>query len=461
MKHLKTLQRATRRAALPAVSVMLALALAFAAPPADAALTLEEAVAMAQRNDPWLQASAWREEALSAQAVAAGALPDPTVEMGFANLPTDTFDFDQEAMTQFKVGIAQTFPRGDTRALSQRRLDVLAEQFPHQREERRARLAVDVTVTWLEAYRARRSIGLIEQDRELFEQLVDVARSSYASALGRTRQQDLVRAQLELTRLEDRLAVLHQRLETAQARLREWLWPAGAPGQWAETGSISTGPGIELPALRLRHADLFREGQSPAPQRIAPLLDKHPAIQGLDSKIEAGAVEVKLARQKYRPQWKVNASYGYRDGNPTDGPDRPDFFSVGVGFDLPLFTSRLQDREVQSAIAGAEALRTDKMLALRSLLAGFEAEYSRLQRLDQRLQLYQTRLLREMEAQAEASLNAYTSDDGDFAEVVRSRIAELNARIEALDIETERLQTIARLNYFFAGADSAAQGETS
>ena len=457
MKQLKNSQRAPWCAALPAAPVMLALALA--ATPA-AALDLQEAVALAQRNDPWLQASAWREEAMSAQAVAAGALPDPTVEMGFANLPTDTFDFDQEAMTQFKVGVAQSFPRGDTRALSQRRLDVLAEQFPHQREERRARLAVDVTVTWLEAYRARRSISLIEQDRELFEQLVDVAQSSYASAMGRTRQQDLVRAQLEVTRLEDRLAVLHQRLETAQARLREWLWPSGDPGGWAAAGSISsTGP--ELPALQLRHPELFAEGEALAPRRLAPLLDQHPVIQGLDSKIEAGSVEVQLARQKYRPQWKVNASYGYREGNPHDGPDRPDFFSIGVGFDLPLFTSNLQDREVQSAIAGTEALRTDRTLALRALLAGFEAEYARLQRLDQRRALYQTRLLREMEAQAEASLSAYTSDDGDFAEVVRSRIAELNARIEALDIDTERLQTIARLNYFFAGSDPVAQGETS
>ena len=45
---------------------------------------------------------------------------------------------------------------------------------------------------------------------------------------------------------------------------------------------------------------------------------------------------------------------------------------------------------------------------------------------------------------------AYTNDDGDFSEVVRARIAELNARVEALDIEIDRLQTISQLNYFFA-----------
>jgi outer membrane protein TolC len=226
-------------------------------------------------------------------------------------------------------------------------------------------------------------------------------------------------------------------------------------------GSISPERVADSPVVELRHADLFRDQQPVPLQRIAQLLDNHPVMLALDSKIAAGAVEVKLAEQKYRPQWKVNASYGYREGGPMGGPDRPDFFSIGVGFDLPLFTSRRQDQEVQSAIAGTEALRTDKMLALRALLAGFETEHSRLQRLDQRRQLYQTRLLREMEAQAEASLSAYTNDDGDFAEVVRSRIAELNARIEALDIEIARLQTIARLNYFFAGSDTTAQGEPS
>ena len=62
---------------------------------------------------------------------------------------------------------------------------------------------------------------------------------------------------------------------------------------------------------------------------------------------------------------------------------------------------------------------------------------------------------------AEASLSAYTRDDGDFAEVVRARIAELNARIEALDIDIARLQTITQLNYFFATSAAEAPGEPS
>ena len=56
-----------------------------------------------------------------------------------------------------------------------------------------------------------------------------------------------------------------------------------------------------------------------------------------------------------------------------------------------------------------------------------------------------------MTDQAEASLSAYTHDDGDFAEVVRARIAELNARIDALNISIDIQKAVAQLNYFYAG----------
>lgn len=432
---------------------------------ASAALTLAEAVAIAQRNDPWTQGSEFRQQSVEAQAVAAGTLPDPMLDLGFANLPTDTFDFDQEAMTQFRVGVVQTFPRGDSRALDAQRLNLLGEQFPAQRDDRRARLAVEVAGVWLEGWRARESIRLIEDDRELFEQLVDVAESSYASALGRTRQQDLVRAQLELTRLEDRLALLHEQLDSSRSRLGEWLRPgadAGGSGASAWLPGAYSAPTLAdmLPDIALQHPELYGSGAAVPQADIAALLGDHPALKSLDSRIDASRVDVELARQKYRPEWKVNASYGYREDGPM-GQARPDFFSVGLAFDLPLFTSRRQDQQLQSAIADSEAMRTERMLALRSMVASFETQYARLQRLNQRQQLYRERLLPEMQEQAEASLSAYTRDDGDFAEVVRARIAELNARIEALDIDVQRLQTISRLNYFFANSSAGVPGESS
>ena len=424
-----------------------AILLLAASLPATAGLTLEQAVTLAGKNDPWLQGSELRQQAVEALSVSEGSLPDPMVDLGFANLPTDTFDFDQEPMTQFRVGLSQVIPRGESLELRRRQLELMGSEYPHRRDERRAQVSVQVAHLWLEAFRARESVRLIEEDRTLFEHLVDVAESSYSAALGRTRQQDLVRAQLELTRLEDRLTVLREQHDIARSKLGAWLYTRegaafATTGGWREIELAE-----ELPELVVSDPQMSRSGSTFSPQELARYLQNHPAILALDSRIAAGETGIELAEQKYHPQWRLNASYGYRDDDPM-GNDRADFFSVGVAFDLPWFTSKRQDPQVQSAAASAEALRTERSLALREMIAAFDAQRARLVRLEERRSLYRDRLLEEMNEQAEASLAAYTHDDGDFSEVVRARIAVLNARIDALDIEVERLKSISQLNYF-------------
>lgn len=424
--------RAALFGALALLPLSLPLALA-----ADGALGLQEAIDLATERDPWLRGSQLRQRALAEREVAAGSLPDPVASLGAANLPVDSFDIHQEPMTQFKVGLAQMFPRGDSRALDQQRLALLGGRESHLRDDRREQAAVQVAGLWLDAYLARESIRLIRDHRGLFEYLVDVASASYASTAGGTRQQDVIRAQLELTRLDERIAALRQRRDAAGAALAQWL---GAPADVA--------PGE--PRLSLRAGGKLR---SPGPvdsDWLAGVLLRHPAVRGIEQAVAASDVEVDLARQKYRPQWGISAGYGYRDDDPM-GRDRADFFSIGLTFDLPLFTGARQDREVASATATAAAGRTEKSLALRRLRAGFERERARLLRLDERDRLYRERLLAQMNQQAEAALTAYTNDDGDFAEVVRARIDELNARVDALDIRVERLRAIAGLNYYLAG----------
>jgi len=65
-------------------------------------------------------------------------------------------------------------------------------------------------------------------------------------------------------------------------------------------------------------------------------------------------------------------------------------------------------------------------------------------------------LLPQIHNQAEASLTAYTNDDGDFSEVVRSRIAVLNAEIDELTINVDEQKIRLELNYLFIGSISTA-----
>lgn len=153
--------------------------------------SLQRAIQIALDQDPWLTGSMSTEAALENEAIASAQLPDPQVSLKAGNLPVDTFDLNQEGMTQFSVGISQKFPRGDSLALAKQQKQQIASQQPMLRQDREARVEATVSQLWLEATRAQLSIGRIERDRSLFEQLADVAEVGYASAFGMTRQDDV------------------------------------------------------------------------------------------------------------------------------------------------------------------------------------------------------------------------------------------------------------------------------
>lgn len=428
---------------------LLTLLLAQAVNGDNGQLSLKDAVERAQQQDPWIQGSLYRQQALEAQSTSASALPDPMVTAGFANLPTDTFNFDQEPMTQFRVGVSQALPRGNSRALQQQQLSLLGNQHPYQRADRRARVEAEVSGLWLDAWRASQTMQLIEQDTDLFVQLVDIAESSYVNSIKGARQQDLVQAQLELTRLEDRLVSLHEQQDVALSKLNQWLRSSDDAG----FESMNYRLPHTLPEIALLAPQLGASEQTPTPQSLAMILQEHPALINIDQRLAASSTAIKLAEQNYRPEWRLNASYGYRD-NDSVGQPRADFFSFGVSFDLPLFTSNRQDQQVISATANTESVRTERALLLRKMVSEMTALHARLQRLNQRQTLYETRLLDDVRAQVEATMEAYTNDDGEFTEVVRARIDALNTQIDALNIAVNRQKTIAQLNYFFASSNN-------
>jgi outer membrane protein TolC len=412
----------------------------------DPGLELAQAIALAQSGDPWIQGSRYTQDALEAEATSARTLPDPKMSLLLANLPTDTFSLSQEPMTQVGVGVSQLFPRGDSLELMSEQKSQLGLEQPYQRANRQAKVAMTVGELWLEAFKSQQTIALIEQDRALFEQLVDAAMASYSSAMGKTRQQDVIRAQLELTQLEDRLTMLHQQMDADRQRLSEWVGRVAIARPLART----------LEELPLPHRDIVLDQASLTPQQVFELVQSHPALLALEQRIQASDTGVELARQKYKPEWGVSAQYGHREDDP-QGMSRADFFSVGVTLDVPLFTSNRQDQDVNAARARANAIKTEKSLLLRQLISAFETSRAQLLRLDQRHDLYARQLLPQMTEQSEAYLNAYNNDTGDFAGAVRARIAELNAKIEMLAISVGRQKQIAQLNYLLT---DAAQGET-
>ncbi|MBW8190937.1 TolC family protein [Neiella marina] len=398
-------------------------------------LSLAKAVNLALSGDIWQEGNKLNGQAFLSEATAASSLPDPRINISAANIPTDTFNFDQEGMTQLKVGVSQMFPRGDTLQLRREQGKEKNELTLIAAKVRSAKVTSLVSQIYLDAWLAQHIADLIENNRYLFEQLVDVTEKGYTSAAGNTRQQDLIRADLELARLDERVLRIRQQFDTSLQLLLEWLPPE----------AIANALTIDAPEIE--PLAVFKAGELSALTRV---LAKHPTVRGIEQQREIANTDVEIAKQSYKPEWGLTASYGYRQDDPY-GNSRADFLSVGVTFDLPIFTESRQDKQVDAARYRALSVETERQLLLRKLSAEFESLTAQINRLERRELQYSQKLLQQTNQQADSALNAYTADRGDFAEVMRAYIAVLNTQIEASQIQVERLKKVVQLNYLLAG----------
>jgi outer membrane protein TolC len=412
---------------------------------AQTTISLDKTIEQAIENDDWFNQSKLQQNALLAQSEGADSAENTLFSLQMVNLPTDGFALDQEPMTQLKLGVSQQFSRGDSRAIKQNQLSTLASRFPYQRQDRAAQVTLTASKLYLNAYRAQQNISLLESDRNLLEQLSGNVNASYASGLGNTKQQDLVGAELAISKLDDQLIRLRADKYSALSRLLQWTAiDKGIESAYQKPESVILKTPI-IAELSAQTVNLLAPSNF---QLLMTQLADHPAVMSLEQKVQAGIQAIDLAEQDYAPQWGVNASYAYRADDPI-GTNRADFFSVGVTLSLPLFNQTKLDSDVKSARLLAEANKTEKRLLMRDMYSQISASYNQLKQAKKRLDLYQNQIIKQMHQQTQASLNAYTNNKGEFADVMRAQIEESNARIEEINIAVAKMRLLTELNYFF------------
>ena len=398
------------------------------ADPTGAALTLKEAERIALHEEPGIAGKRWEAKSLEQRAVADGQLMDPKLQVGLLNLPADTFDFNQENMTQFKVGLAQQFPAGHTRKLKTEKTRKQSELALSELETRKLNILKDTRLTWLEIYYWGQAKKTIQSNRKLFAQLVDIVRSLFS--VGHNNQQDLIRAQLELSRLDDRLVKIDQMIDAQRSKLSRWIGLEASQRPLPDTL-----PDLKIPAL----TDDF--------EQLSALFFSHPKIQEIDKKLEIAQKNIDLIKESYKPGWGVNVGYSYRD-NLQNGQPRSDFVSAGVTVDLPLFTGKRQDKKRLAAEYQYQALKNTRLALLRQLVADLKQEMANAEQLAKRQSLYRQLLLPKAQQQKRAALLAYQADRGDFADVMRAYIDDLNTRLDQERIEVDQLKANAKILYF-------------
>lgn len=399
-------------------------------------LTLQEAEKIALRSEPGILGLNARTQSMMEKSVAAGELMDPKLQIGLLNLPTDTFDFDQEPMTQFKVSYIQQFPSGDTREIKRDKAVSQSRQFQHQIEERKRQLLTRVRLSYLETLYWEQARDTVEQNRQLVSQLSEFVQSQFS--VGRTNQFDFITVQQRLSKLDDRLTQIEQNISGERYQLSEWI------GE--ESSRLPLDAGVPLFGLNLaKQLELEQLNQTIA---------QHPRVLEINNQIDVSRKDLELARESEKPGWALNVSYAYRDDAP-DGTDRADFFSAMVTLDLPLFAENRQQKHQQAQQYEIQSSQLQRDALLRKLRSEVLRLKTNLELLEQRNALYRETLLPQAEQRSQAALQTYQSGGGSFADVMQAYMEALNTQLEQKRIQVDSLKSRARLLYFLqASADA-------
>ena len=394
-----------------------------------AELTIEEASQLALKDDYTLRAFGARSESLTELAIATERLPDPKLKLGFANLPTDSFNLGQEAMTQAVIGVQQMFPRGQTRSLNSARINESVARNNAEAEDRRLQILLAAREEYIRIFLHRERQKILEQSLVVFTDLEEITRDYYAN--GRAHQQDVVQAQLELSKVKERLALIRQQEEEARARLAER---------------------IDTDAYRELDPSWPRFNQPPPAQQIVAELVEHPRIQAWQHEIAKSRTSEEIARQAYKPGFAVDLAYGGRSGQNPNGTNRSDMLSVFVTMDIPLFTKNRQDRVLASSIASTSATEYTRDDVFRSMKARVEESAATLVHQQERLGLYQEYLLPQAAFNADTAFEDYQDAVGDLTTLMRARIGEYELKLNHAALRAEEITTRARLLYFQGGS---------
>ena len=386
---------------------------------AEPALGLREAQRLAIERSRSLAGQGLAVSASRDMAVAAGQYPDPVVKLGVENVPAeggDKFSLTRDFMTMKRVGVMQELTGGEKRRLRAERYELEALKGVAERQVTLAMVQRDVALAWLDAWHAEAMAGVLAEQRLRGLQEVQAAEAEYRA--GRGSQSDVLMAHASLAMLDDRAADLERRVRTARTMLARWTGDdaARALAQRPDIGAIDVATHDET-------------------------LAQHPQIEVLARAQEIAASEARLARANRKPDWSIEFAYSERASR------FGDMFSVGVSIPLPWDKANRQDREAAAklALAGqAEALRDE---ALRQHVAEVRAMVQEWESNRTRLVRYEREIIPLASRRSDAVVAASRGGKSSLGDVLAARRAELEARLQALQLENETARLWAQLNF--------------
>ena len=386
---------------------------------------LSHMVTEALQNSPEIQAAQREREAARLRISPAQALDDPMLEAGIINLPIDSLRFDREDMTMKMIGLSQRLPYPGKRGLREDVATKEAETAGFGFQETVNRVVRDVKLAYFDLGLTFEMTRLVEKNRLILDQFLRIAEGRYS--VGQGSQTDVLKAQTQLSRLQDELLRLARERSMIEAELNRAL------GRNANV----VAPIPEPPQLHEANLNLESLHETALAQR--------PQLRALQSIVARNEKALDLARKDYYPDFDVRLQYGQRDNMP-DGTRRSDMVSMIVAINLPVWReSKLTPRVAESmtmrdqALSLYQAQRNEVAAKLRQQAAAVEQNLKS-------ARLYQTAILPQARLTVESALAAYKVNRVDFLSLLDSQMSVFTYEISLVTAMANYNKALAEID---------------
>ena len=396
-----------------------------ALPSLAAALTLDEALQLAENNAPSLTAQDAKIQAASSAAIPAGELPDPKLLLGVQNYPIggpDRWSIDQDFMTMRMVGVSQEMPNSAKRKARIEVADAAIDRAAAERRVERLKVRQATALAWINSYSVERKDTLFQDLYKENRLLADTVRAQIAG--GRAQPADAVTPKQEAAQLEEQQDDLIRQRAQARAALKRWIGPAA-----------NDKPVGSLPEWPVEASDYSHK------------LQHHPELAAFAPMTREAQAKVREAEAEKQSDWSWEVDYQNR------GRQFGDMVSVQFSWDLPLFPDSRQNPKIAAKHAELNQLEAEREALSREHTQQLEDELADYERLNRAVHRTQDSLLPLAKEKVELSMASYRAGKGDLSSVVAARRELIEARLKQIDVEEHRALTSARL-YFAYGESS-------
>lgn len=388
---------------------------------------VEDYIRVALRQNPEVQAARKRVEAAAYQVPVAASLQDPMLSVTAQPQPVQTAAGQQNLILSASQKL-HWFGKLNTRGN-------LAEA---QTNVARAHLAAVELATiarvkraYYELYYLQKATSITEAEQKLLADIRNVANTRYKT--GRTSQQDVLRAELEISKTENDLLRLRQQVASARARLGRILHVA---------------PQTELQALDELHPELApRDLESLQQQAVKARPELHAQLAAVARDRRA----VDLARLDYKPDVTVGFSWiDVAASGISPVANGQDAFLLNAGVNLPIYRQRL-DASVRSAEAKAVSTAREYDAMRDATLEEVTDLFAQAQSQQDMLKLFQGDILPKARQTLEVSSQAYNVGDVDFLQLIDNWRQLLRYEVTYRRLEASMRQTLAELERVVGG----------